>query len=203
MLEPSVLGEVSSPLPFSAGPLFCKSSRGKNESVKPNRFSALQIQNLAPQGGGCPSRGLLGACLGYFVSGFMVLGFPLVFFCEILERKFQKCEAQPAFLPGDHLGAPGDFVVGLHASWFWGWASRFFFKSSRRSFKSVEPNRLSGPDVHFEHFGGLDPYTARMSFRSLIFSMLPACQILPRYCQNDARDAHFQHFVSLLLILPE
>ena len=35
----------------SAGPLFCKSSKGSFESVKPNRFSALQIQNLAPLGG--------------------------------------------------------------------------------------------------------------------------------------------------------
>ena len=43
----------------------------------------------------------------------MVLGFPLVVLREIIEREFQKCEAQPAFLPGDHLGAPGDFVVGL------------------------------------------------------------------------------------------
>ena len=53
--------------------------------------------------------------MGYFVSGFMVLGFPLMVFREIIEREFQKCEAQPAFLPPwVHLGAPpGDFVVGL------------------------------------------------------------------------------------------
>ena len=78
--------------------------------MKPNRFSALQIQNLAPQGM-CPNWGYL----AYFDSGFMVLGFPLTFFREIIEREFQKCEAQPAFLPPwVHLGArPGDFVVGL------------------------------------------------------------------------------------------
>ena len=56
--------------------LFCRSSRGSFESVKPNRFSALQIQNLAPQGVS-PT----GATWGSFVKnwlGFMVLGFPLV-----------------------------------------------------------------------------------------------------------------------------
>ena len=41
VLEPPVRGEVSSPLTPSAGPLFCKSSRGSFESVKPNRFSGL------------------------------------------------------------------------------------------------------------------------------------------------------------------
>ena len=46
----------------------------------------------------------------------MVLGFPLVFFRKILEREFQKCEAQPAFLPGFILEPPGDFVVCLHGS---------------------------------------------------------------------------------------
>ena len=51
--------------------------------------------------------------LGYFVSGFMVLGFPLAFFREIIERKFQKCEAQPAFLPGFIWESPGDFVLGF------------------------------------------------------------------------------------------
>ena len=42
---------------------------------------------------------LSGGYLGYFVSGFMVLGFPLMFLRKIIEIEFQKCEAQPAFLP--------------------------------------------------------------------------------------------------------
>ena len=48
----------------------------------------------------------------------MILGFPLVFFRQILEREFQECEAQPAFLPGFIWEPPGDFVVGLHGSGF-------------------------------------------------------------------------------------
>ena len=50
------------------------------------------------------------------VLGFplVVLGFPLMFFRQIIEREFQKCEAQPAFLPGFIWEPPGDFVVGLH-----------------------------------------------------------------------------------------
>ena len=44
----------------------------------------------------------------------------------------------------------------------------------------MEPNRLSGPDVHFEYFGGLGPYITRMSVRKRMFSMLGAG---PRYCQ--------------------
>ena len=31
-----------------------------------------------------------------------------------IEREFQKCEAQPAFLPGFIWEPPGDFAVGLH-----------------------------------------------------------------------------------------
>ena len=58
----------------------------------------------------------------------------------------------------------------------------------------MEPNRLSGPDVHFEHFGDLGPYAARMSLRSFIFSMLGTG---PRYRQNDAQDHHFEHFGGL------
>ena len=58
----------------------------------------------------------------------------------------------------------------------------------------MEPNRLSGPDVHFEHFGGLGPYVTRMSVRRRIFSMLGAG---PRYCQNDAQDTRFKHFGGL------
>ena len=57
--------------------LFCTSSRGSFESVKPNRFSGLEGPKPRTAGG-VSLRGLLGACLGYFVSGFMVLGFPLV-----------------------------------------------------------------------------------------------------------------------------
>ena len=49
----------------------------------------------------------------------------------------------------------------------------------------MEPNRLSGPDVHYEHFGGLG---------RRIFSMLGAG---PRYCQNDAQDTNFKHFGGL------
>ena len=49
----------------------------------------------------------------------------------------------------------------------------------------MEPNRLSGPDVHFE---------PRMSVRRRIFSMLRAG---PRYCKNDAQDARFKHFGGL------
>ena len=58
----------------------------------------------------------------------------------------------------------------------------------------MEPNRLSGPDVNFEHFGGLRPYITRMSVRRCIFSMLGAG---PRYCQNDAQDARFKHLGGL------
>ena len=58
----------------------------------------------------------------------------------------------------------------------------------------MEPNSLSGPDVHFEHFGGLGPYVTRMSVRRRIFSMLGAG---PRYCQNDAQDARFKHLGGL------
>ena len=58
----------------------------------------------------------------------------------------------------------------------------------------MEPNHLPGPDVHFEHFGGLDPYIARMNLRKLIFSMLHTG---PRYCQDDAQDAHFEYFGGL------
>ena len=58
----------------------------------------------------------------------------------------------------------------------------------------MEPNRLSGPDVHFEHFGDLGSYAARMSLRSFIFSMLGAWS---RHCQNDAQDAQFEHFGGL------
>ena len=54
--------------------------------------------------------------MGSFVSGFMVLGFLLVFFREIPERDFEKCEAQPTFLHGFIWEPPGDFVVGLHGS---------------------------------------------------------------------------------------
>ena len=58
----------------------------------------------------------------------------------------------------------------------------------------MEPNRLSGPDVYFEHFGDLGPYAARMSLRSFIFSMLGTG---PRYRQDDAQDPHFEHFGGL------
>ena len=75
----------------------------------------------------------------------------------------------------------------------------------------MKPNRLSGnlappwgvcyfvivdmrQDAHFEHFGGLGPYIARMSVRRPIFSMLGAG---PRYCQNDVQDARFKHFGGL------
>ena len=52
------------------------------------------------------------------VLGFplVVLGFPLMLFRQIIEMEFQKCEAQPAFLPGFVWEPPGDFVVGLHGS---------------------------------------------------------------------------------------
>ena len=88
--------------------------------VELNAFPASQIQNLAPRG--CPSQGSTWATFvkkegsnggGYFQGplgyvkhlwfgplGFMVLAIPLVVFRQILEREFQKCEAQPAFLPG-------------------------------------------------------------------------------------------------------
>ena len=89
--------------------MFCKSSRGSFEMVEPNRFSGLaDPKPRTPRR--CPCRGYL----GYFVSGFMVLGFPLVFFRKILEREFQKCEAQRAFLPGFIWEPPGRFR---------GWAS--------------------------------------------------------------------------------
>ena len=58
----------------------------------------------------------------------------------------------------------------------------------------MEPNRLSGPDVHFAHFGDLGPYAASMSLRSFIFSMLGAGS---RHCQNDAQNAQFEHFGGL------
>ena len=61
--------------------------------MKPNRFSGLA--DPKPR---TPSHVPLGGYLGYFDSGFVVLGFPLVFFRDIIEREFQKCEAQPAFL---------------------------------------------------------------------------------------------------------
>ena len=55
--------------------------------------------------------------MGYFLSGFMVLGFPLMVFREIIERKFQKCEAQPAFLRGfirpREISWLGFMVLGL------------------------------------------------------------------------------------------
>ena len=58
----------------------------------------------------------------------------------------------------------------------------------------MEPDRLSGVDVHFEYFGGLGPYITRMSLRGSIFSMLGTG---PRYCQNDTQDAYFEHFGGL------
>ena len=58
----------------------------------------------------------------------------------------------------------------------------------------MEPNRLSGSDIHFKHFGGLGPYITRMSVRRRIFSMLGAG---PRYCQYDVQDARFKHFGDL------
>ena len=64
----------------------------------------------------------------------------------------------------------------------------------------MEPNSLSGPDVHFEHFGGLGPYITRMSVKRRIFSMLGAG---PRYCQNDAQDARLKHLGGLAPILLE
>ena len=56
----------------------------------------------------------------------------------------------------------------------------------------MEPNRLFGPDFHFEH--GLGLYFTRMSVRRRIFSMLGAG---PRYCQNDVQDVRFKHFGGL------
>ena len=82
-------------------------------------------------------------------------------------------------------------ATSFRASWFWGPLPWFFIKSTRGSFKSVEPNRLSSPGVHFKHFGGLGPYITRMRVRRRIFSMLDAG---PRYCQNDAQDVLFKHF---------
>ena len=61
VLEPSVRGEVSSPLPPSAGPLFCTSSRGSFEILEPNRFSGLA--HPKPR---TPRVSLSGVYLGYF-----------------------------------------------------------------------------------------------------------------------------------------
>ena len=58
----------------------------------------------------------------------------------------------------------------------------------------MEPKRLSGPDVHFEHCGGLGPYITRMSARRRFFSMLGAGA---RYCLNDYQDDRFEHFGGL------
>ncbi len=87
--------------------------------VDPNRYSGLAGPKPRTRGGVSPNWGYL----GYFVSGFMVLGFPLMvlgfplmFFRQIIEMEFQKCEVQPAFLPGFVWEPPGDFVVGLHGS---------------------------------------------------------------------------------------
>ena len=103
--------------------------------VEPNRFSGLADRKpRTPRG--VSSQGSTWGHLGYFVSGFMVLEFPLVAFRQIFERKFQKCEAQPAF-PLGSIGRPREIswlcfmVLGL--------GLLFFFKSSTGSFKSVEP----------------------------------------------------------------
>ena len=79
--------------------------------VEPNRFSGLaDPKPRTPRGG--PLLGLLGLIrFGLHGSGVPSRGSSLN-----IEREFQKREAQPAFLPGGHLGAPGDFVVGLHGS---------------------------------------------------------------------------------------
>ena len=63
-----------------------------------------------------PREGVSNKIVKHLWLGFMVLGFPPVFFRQILEREFQKYEAQPAFLPGFILEPPGDFLVGLHGS---------------------------------------------------------------------------------------
>ena len=134
--------------------------------MKPNRFSGFA--DPKPR---TPKYVPLGGYLGYFLSGFIVLGVPLVVFRQVKSLIICGC-----------------------ASWFWGSLPCFFVKYSRGSFKSVEPNRLSGPDVHFWHFGGLGPYITRMSVRRRSFSMLGAGS---RHCQNDAQDAQFEHFVGL------
>ena len=103
--------------------------------VEPNRFSGLaRPKPRTPRG--CPRN-----YLGYFVKivkhlwlGFMVLGLPLVVFRPIPEREFQKCEAQPAFLPGFIWEPPGDFVLGLHGS---GVGLRGFSSNSREGVSKV------------------------------------------------------------------
>ena len=116
---------------------------------------------------------------------------------QIIEREFQKCEAQPAFLPGFIWEPAGDDLLGL----------RGFFSNPREGVskvwsltafpaqrvKNLVPRGWSfiswycqdgRQDAHFKHFGGLGSYIARMSFRRLIFSTLGAG---PRHCQNDAQ----------------
>ena len=77
-------GEVSSPLPPSAGPLFCTSSRGSFEMVEPNRFSGLA--DPKPRTPRVSFQGSTWATLFEIVKhlwlrqlGFLVLWFPVVF----------------------------------------------------------------------------------------------------------------------------
>ena len=65
----------------------------------------------------------------------MVPGLLLPFLRQILEKEFQKCEAQPAFLPGFIWAPPGDFVVGLHGS---GVPSCVFSLNIEREFQKCE-----------------------------------------------------------------
>ena len=104
--------------------------------MKPNRFSALQIQNLAPLGGS-----FQGATWATSFRASWFWGSLSRFFVKSSRGNFESVKPNRLSSLGS-FWSPGRFRGW--ASWFWGWASRFFFKSSRESFQSVKPDRFSG-----------------------------------------------------------